>query len=892
MKKRKNTQRGGLRFKKLDLHTHTPASKCFTDHAVTPEQIIQEALAKGLAGIAITDHNSGDWIDMIKQAAAKTDLVVFPGVEITCMGGIGGIHVIALFDPDRGRADIEGLLGHLELKPEHYGNITTVIKKDPITVCKVIAERGGLAILAHANSSKGVLNDMQGQQRTQLIQSQYVSGVEATDFQNVEAKKKHKRVCDLLDGNDPVYRRKLAVYQASDNPTGVGDGQHGIAGLGIRCSHFKLDQINLEGLRQCLADPDVRIRHDFDYTSTAYPHISGLQVTGGFLDGLQATFHEGLNSIIGSTGTGKSLLIEFMRFLFGKLPQTASILGENRDKLEKQLRAGGIVTARFVDASGDEYEISRSLKSLKKVYDAPTTCRSCTSGEDFVGDVNSIFPLLIYSQNEILEIARDPQAQLKLLDNFRNFDGFRRQIDTMHAELRKLDQKFIDSYRESTNLTELKKQAATLREKIKKCEKTLKAKVPKEFAVFKTLDADRKNAKKRLAEFDQLLENLDELLEGLRVSSNRPPSQKGSIGARVAAEVAATKSVIQRQIEKTRIAVVDAYKRMEREIRLWERSNKLATVERKYHKALALKTKIEQVESERAELVEELESIGDKIESATNAVGILTAVRKDRIELLRQLRDTREKYFEERSAQAKLVTERSDDKLRIEITQAADSSSYRSNLLKVKVGSHAEEREIDSIIANLSVVDFVELVLDSDAVALAEAATLTESKAENIIAELLKTENLSTTLALQYESYPDDAIAIGYRKQNGQHYPLSTLSAGQKADALIMIALGDSQMPVIIDQPEDALDISSIWDDVCTRLRTNKHMRQFIFTTHNSSIAVSSDSDQFIVMDADAVKGWIDEVGSIDHKKMKDKVVGHLEGGYDSYDLKRRKYGL
>jgi hypothetical protein len=99
-------------------------------------------------------------------------------------------------------------------------------------------------------------------------------------------------------------------------------------------------------------------------------------------------------------------------------------------------------------------------------------------------------------------------------------------------------------------------------------------------------------------------------------------------------------------------------------------------------------------------------------------------------------------------------------------------------------------------------------------------------------------------------------------------------------------------MPVVIDQPEDALDLSSIWDDVCQRLRMSKHTRQFIFTTHNSSLAVASDSDQFIVMDASATSGWIQGTGSLEQGEIKTRVVEHLEGGPESYDLKRRKYNL
>ena len=58
----------GLRFCAVDLHVHTPASKCFRGE-VTPEEYVQQAITAGMQAIAIADHNTGDWIDKIKKAA-------------------------------------------------------------------------------------------------------------------------------------------------------------------------------------------------------------------------------------------------------------------------------------------------------------------------------------------------------------------------------------------------------------------------------------------------------------------------------------------------------------------------------------------------------------------------------------------------------------------------------------------------------------------------------------------------------------------------------------------------------------------------------------------------------------------------------------------------------
>lgn len=75
----------GTRWYKCDLHLHSPASLCFKERAnITPEQWVQEALDKGLNCVAVTDHNTAEWVDKIKDAAKNKELTVFPGVEITC----------------------------------------------------------------------------------------------------------------------------------------------------------------------------------------------------------------------------------------------------------------------------------------------------------------------------------------------------------------------------------------------------------------------------------------------------------------------------------------------------------------------------------------------------------------------------------------------------------------------------------------------------------------------------------------------------------------------------------------------------------------------------------------------------------------------------------------
>jgi ABC-type cobalamin/Fe3+-siderophores transport system ATPase subunit len=109
---------------------------------------------------------------------------------------------------------------------------------------------------------------------------------------------------------------------------------------------------------------------------------------------------------------------------------------------------------------------------------------------------------------------------------------------------------------------------------------------------------------------------------------------------------------------------------------------------------------------------------------------------------------------------------------------------------------------------------------------------------------------------------------------------------------MLIMALSDGSMPVVIDQPEDSLDIRSVWEDMCKALRAGKERRQFIFTTHNASLAVASDSDKFLVMEGDADRGRVVFSGSMDHGPVSDEVLRYLEGGPETYQMKYRKYDV
>lgn len=77
-----------------DLHVHTCLSPC-GDLQMSPRKIVKAALSKGIDIIAVCDHNSCENAEAVMRAAARKNLTVLPGMEITSREEV---HIVALFE--------------------------------------------------------------------------------------------------------------------------------------------------------------------------------------------------------------------------------------------------------------------------------------------------------------------------------------------------------------------------------------------------------------------------------------------------------------------------------------------------------------------------------------------------------------------------------------------------------------------------------------------------------------------------------------------------------------------------------------------------------------------------------------------------------------------------
>jgi len=121
----------------------------------------------------------------------------------------------------------------------------------------------------------------------------------------------------------------------------------------------------------------------------------------------------------------------------------------------------------------------------------------------------------------------------------------------------------------------------------------------------------------------------------------------------------------------------------------------------------------------------------------------------------------------------------------------------------------------------------------------------------------------------------------------------SKLSLGQQQSVLLALMLSsDSNLPLIIDQPEDNLDGEFIYHSLVPVLRLAKERRQVIIVTHNANIAVLGDAEQIVVLKSTSEKGVITSRGSIDDPATREAACSILEGAKEAFQRRARIYGV
>ncbi|MCM4524708.1 TrlF family AAA-like ATPase [Escherichia coli] len=388
---------------------------------ITHKDWLLNYMRQGIDCVAVTDHNSGAWIDPLKQALKELaseshedyrPLYLFPGVELTVQGNI---HILAIFGEDKTTSDIDSLLGAVRYRGTK-GKSDGCSECSAVEVIDEIARSGGLAIPAHVDQASGLFTVCTGNTLEQVLDNKCVFAMEVTDL----AKAKPQ----LYIGKNLNWAEILGTD--SHHPSGTGNQRY----PGSHFTWVKMSEPSYDGLRLALVDGALSLKRSDNFTGD--PNIHGqLAIESIVVDdakylgrgqSLTCQLNPWLNTIIGGRGTGKSTSLEFLRIALkrkGEIPKSLEKEFTKYSQTSKDRQDEGLlkdstkITVGF-RKDGGRFRITWSntddIYSIEEETAPGVWCAS-------EGDIAQRFPVRIYSQKQIFELAKHPQALLQVVDD-------------------------------------------------------------------------------------------------------------------------------------------------------------------------------------------------------------------------------------------------------------------------------------------------------------------------------------------------------------------------------------------------------------------------------------------------------------------------------------------
>lgn len=285
-----------------------------------------------------------------------------------------------------------------------------------------------------------------------------------------------------------------------------------------------------------------------------------------------------------------------------------------------------------------------------------------------------------------------------------------------------------------------------------------------------------------------------------------------------------------------------------------------------------------------------LEELGKRVDAHRQTLAELAADRRER---LAELRELRRRVFAVRKRKAHELTGELGEAVRIGVEHQGNRSAVFDALCDLRSGANRAQlkRFVDR--DDFSPAEFAETARQGEA-ALSEIYGLSDGAAGQL-RRALDDHALSDLETMALEDRVEISLDLG-TPEHPDPRPLGRLSAGQRSTAILLLALLESDGPLILDQPEDDLDNRFIYEGVVRRLRDTKEQRQFLIATHNANIPVLGDAEQIVILAAeqegDRLRAHVAQRGSIDDADLHGPLEDVLEGGREAFERRKQKYGF
>jgi DNA repair ATPase RecN len=876
---------GGARFYRcafqvnpFEYHGRHGKTPPFPDEDSYSRAIVDECLSLGIEVIAVTDHYRVKTAQALWKVARSEGLVVFPGFEAVTKDGV---HLLCLFQPDKRASELERILGDCGIHTE--SDASPVGKYTAEEFLRESQRWEALCIAAHVAGGGGLLRALSGAARLAAWKSEDLHACSLPG----PGRDAPADLRQILENKNPSYKRRqpVAVLNAQD----VGAPEE-LGGAGASC-WVKMSEVSVEGLRQAFLDPVSRIRLASDPLPDVHSEFVAMAWEGGFLDGTTIRLNENLNVLIGGRGTGKSTIVESMRYVLGMEPLGDEASKAHEGIVRNVLRAGTKVSLLIRSHRPTRYEYL-----VQRTVPNPPVVRTEGGDSSDLSPLDVVPDVEVYGQHEISELTKSPEKLTRLLDRFvvGDEEASAKKTET-RGELKRSRTRIVEVQGELADIDEQLAALPALEERLKRFKEAGVEEQLKDRSLLVTEEQVLKTASDRLLPLAKAAANLRKL--PVDVSFASPDALKDLPAAetlgglvpvleRLDADLAAAATAIEQAVER-------AQKGIEAVSTLWGQRHD--EVQRAYEKTLR-KLQETKIEGEQfiklRKQVEELRPLKERMAALERELKDLTSKRR---KLLTGWEDIKTDEFRRLDRAAGKVSRKLSGRVRVSVAHAGDRQPL-ALLLKKRVGGRLSETvEALTSRGELSLTEFADAWRAGRA-ALEKKFGMPGAQAERLVEAgpelVMEAEELDLPPTTTIE------LNVGPDERNPVWQALEDLSTGQKATAVLLLLLLESDAPLVVDQPEDDLDNRFITEGIVPKMRQEKRRRQFIFATHNANIPVLGDAELIAALSAsgEAGRGHAEIPpeceGSIDSKRVRELVEEILEGGREAFEMRRLKYGF
>ena len=890
----------GSRWWRLDLHTHSPESKDFhreNDEVRDWLGWIEAAANAGLDAVALTDHNTAAGISEIQDVATgvANAPVLFPGVEVTASDGV---HLLVLADPLCSQKHIDDLLSRSGIPVDARG---LEHARSRLSVEQILDHLGSDAVIlgAHVNGPKGILDELKGQQRLAVLRNPNLAAVEVDPGTDLDE--------SWLDGSKSEVGRRISRIWASDG--------HRFEDLGRRFTWVKMTRPDIEGLRLALLDGTsslkcaMRENPGDPNAQRGELMIEGVTVADARFIGrpepVTIRFNPWLNAIIGGRGTGKSTLVDLCRKTLRREAEldASGDRGEEgslRKLFERRMRIPpsrkeGLLTERtrmevVYRRHGERFALSWNRHGAEPAITRLIGDRR-TPEE---GSISERFPVRIYSQKQLFALAQDPDALLAIIDDSPDVQAAERNREIEHLKSAYLSQRAQAraAAARASGLSARRAALSDVQRKLDFLQEGGQARRLSEYRKRRQQDdlwnAVVEAAREAVGDIAASVEQLSVAdLGSVRLDSEGDPSWASLDSAQAALSrvVGSLRSTVLTNVEATQDEV---RKILESEdVTRWQKA--LADSEASFREATAeLAERGIRDPGEYDNLLSDAARLQREIQALEQEHSRARQVARGAAETLKRYRERRGALG---AARVAFAVDASGEIIRVEVAPLANNAGLSSSLVGI-LGTERFEADRRALADRIreqsgewSWESLDEVVTDMRRFLAGQVDSWpTEDHRFEAALKRVPPERIDR-LALYA---PDDSVGVHFRGRSRGWQPLTQGSPGQQTAALLAFVLGHGCEPIILDQPEDDLDNTLIYDLLVSQLKEAKLRRQVIVVTHNPNIVVHGDAELVLSLEAGEGQSRIGCSGGLQEEKVREEICRVMEGGREAFESRYR----